>query len=134
MRRLTLLVLVLLGVHMAADAQTPPSIARIGILLFSTPSTDPNVPVFRDALRELGSIEGRNVVYEYRSADGRPERLPELAAELAALKPNVIYALGGDVRRRRPSRRRARSRSSPWSAMIPSIPASSPAWPARAAT
>ena len=82
---------------MAADAQTPPSIARIGILLFSTPSTDPNVPVFRDALRELGWIEGRNVAYEYRFADGRPERLPELAAELAALKPNVIYALGGDV-------------------------------------
>ncbi len=97
MRRVALIILALLGVSLAADAQTPPSIARIGILLFSTPSADPNIPVFRDALRELGWIEGRNVAYEYRFADGRPERLPELAAELAALKPHVIYALGGDV-------------------------------------
>ena len=97
MRLRTLVALALLGVPAAVGAQAPPQTARIGVLLFSTPAADPNVAVFRDALRNLGWIEGRNLVLEYRFADGQPERLPEQAAELAALKPDVIYALGGDV-------------------------------------
>jgi putative ABC transport system substrate-binding protein len=45
---------------------------------------------FRQGLRDLGYVEGRNVVIEYRGAEGKPERLPALAAELVALKVDVI--------------------------------------------
>ena len=45
-------------------------------------------------LRELGYVEGKNVVYEIRWAQGKAERLPELAKELVALKPDVIFAFG----------------------------------------
>jgi putative ABC transport system substrate-binding protein len=46
---------------------------------------------------DLGYIDGHNIAIEYRYAEGKPERLPELAAELVALKPDVLFALGGDV-------------------------------------
>jgi putative ABC transport system substrate-binding protein len=92
-----LFLLAMLGAPPAALAQTPVQVARIGMLLFSTPTTDPSVGVFRDALRELGWIEGRNLTLEYRFADGQADRLPGLAGELVALKPDLIYALGGDV-------------------------------------
>src|SRR5262249_53295037 len=49
---------------------------------------------FADALRELGWVEGRNVVFEYRYAENRPERLPELAADLVRIKVDVIAAAG----------------------------------------
>ncbi len=87
---------VLLAAPLGAGAQ-PARTARIGVLVFSTPATDPSVPVFRDALRDLGWIEGRNLSLEYRYAEGRTERLPNLADELARAKPDLIYALGGDV-------------------------------------
>jgi putative ABC transport system substrate-binding protein len=86
----------LLAAPGAGRAQQPGT-ARIGVLLFSTQAADPNVPVFRDAMRDLGWVEGRNLALEYRYAEGRAERLPELAAELVRLKPDLIYALGGDV-------------------------------------
>ncbi len=70
---------------------------RIGVLIFSDPQTDPNAEAFRRGLRELGYIDGQTVAIEYRYAEGRAERLPELAAELVALKPDVVFALGGDV-------------------------------------
>ncbi len=75
----------------------PPGTARIGVLLFGAPAVDPSVPVFREAMRDLGWVEGRNLALEYRYAEGRAERLPEVAAELVRLKPDLIYALGGDV-------------------------------------
>src|SRR6266567_2879293 len=50
---------------------------------------------FRQGLRDLGYVEGRNVVIEYRDAEGKPERLPALAAELVALKVDVIVSGGG---------------------------------------
>ena len=80
-----------------AAAQGPPRVARVGILVFSTPAADPSVSVFREALSRLGWIEGRNLVLEYRYAQGKVERLPDLATDLARLKPDLIYALGGDV-------------------------------------
>lgn len=86
-------VLVASRVARAQQART----ARIGVLVFSTPTTDPNVPVWRDALRDLGWIEGRNLTLEYRYAEGRAERLPQLAADLVRRAPDLIYALGGDV-------------------------------------
>jgi putative tryptophan/tyrosine transport system substrate-binding protein len=75
------LVLDVLGTPVAALAQTPVRVARIGMLLFSTPTTDPGVRVFRDALHELGWIEGRNVTFEYRFADRQADRLADLATD-----------------------------------------------------
>jgi len=76
----------------AAEAQQAAKIARIGYL---TPSlgVNPHLPeAFRQGLRVLGYVEGRNVVIEYRDAEGKLERLPALAAELVALKVDVIVA------------------------------------------
>jgi putative ABC transport system substrate-binding protein len=70
---------------------------RLGILIFSTPQRDPNTQSFLSGLRDLGYVEGKNIEIEYRFAEGKAERLPELAAELVRLKPDVLFALGGDV-------------------------------------
>ncbi len=72
-------------------------VSKVGILLYGTPQADPNVADLRRSLRDLGYVEERTLHVEYRFAEGRPERLPELAAELVGLKPDVIVALGGDV-------------------------------------
>lgn len=78
-------------------AQRSAKIPRLGILLYSTLRGDPNTEAFHRGMSELGYVDGQNIVYEYRFAEGRPERLPELAAELVRLKPDMIFALGGDV-------------------------------------
>jgi ABC-type uncharacterized transport system substrate-binding protein len=94
MRRLTLL---LVPIILAATPLMAAAQPRVGVLLFGNPATDPNFASFRAGLTDLGYVEGRNIYFEVRSAEGKPERLPDLARELVALKPNVIYALGGDV-------------------------------------
>jgi putative ABC transport system substrate-binding protein len=71
-------------------------IARLGVLLFGTPDTDA-FPAIRRGLGALGYVEGRNIIFEYRYAEGRPERLPTLASDLVRSKPDVIIAAGGDV-------------------------------------
>jgi putative ABC transport system substrate-binding protein len=75
---------------LAAEAQQAAKIARIGYLAPNLAAT-PHLPeAFRQGLRDLGYVEGRNVVIEYRDAEGKLERLPALAAELVALKVDVI--------------------------------------------
>jgi putative ABC transport system substrate-binding protein len=69
----------------------------LGVLLFSTPTADPQMETARRALRDLGYVEGRNLALEYRYAEGRPERLPDLAADLVRIQPDVVFAIGGDV-------------------------------------
>src|SRR6266487_802907 len=78
-------------------ARAQKSVPRLGVLLYTNPESDPSIEVVRRGLRDLGYTEGRNLAIEYRYAEGRPERLPRLAAELVQLKPNVIVAMGGDV-------------------------------------
>ena len=78
-------------------AQPAKAVPRLGVLLFSSPDSDPNYAAFRQGLAELGLVEGTHIEIVDRSAEGRPERLPSLAAELVGLKPDVIFALGGDV-------------------------------------
>jgi putative ABC transport system substrate-binding protein len=82
---------------LAAGAQQAGKVARLGVLLFGTPAGDPNLAAFVAGLRDLGYVEGRNLALEYRSAEGRPERVPELARQVVALKPDVIVILGGDM-------------------------------------
>jgi putative ABC transport system substrate-binding protein len=82
---------------LVARAQQRPTIPRLGVLLYSTPQADAGIGFVRQGLRDLGYREGRDFVFEYRFAEGKPERLPELAAELTRLKPDVIVAIGGDV-------------------------------------
>ena len=77
---------------LAAEAQQAAKVARIGYLANHVASS-PHLPeAFRQGLRDLGYVEGRNVVIEYRDAEGKLERLRALAAELVALKVDVIVA------------------------------------------
>ena len=88
--RLALCVL-LFAQSIPARAQQPARIPRIGILIAaSTSFYSARVEAFRRRLRELGYVEGKNIVIEYRYAEGKLERLPDLAAELVRLKVNVI--------------------------------------------
>jgi putative ABC transport system substrate-binding protein len=78
-----------------ASAQQPGKILRIGILLPSTASfNSARVEAFRRRLRELGYVEGKHIVIEYRHAEGKLERVPDLAAELVRLKVDVIVTAG----------------------------------------
>src|SRR5438552_3693446 len=94
-RRDTVLALLALGATpFAAEAQQAAKIARIGYLSPNL-GVNTNLPeAFRQGLRDLGYIEGHNIVIEYRDAEGKVERLPALAAELVALKVDVIVASG----------------------------------------
>src|SRR5438552_13456582 len=94
-RRDTVLALLALGAApLAAEAQQAAKVARIGYLGGSLAAFPYLREAFRQGLRDLGYIEGRNFVIEYRSPEGKPERLPALAAELVALKVDVILAAG----------------------------------------
>jgi putative ABC transport system substrate-binding protein len=79
------------------EAQLASKPPRVGVLLLGTPDTDPVLPSFRTGLRELGYVEGKDVVLEYRFAEGNPDRLPGLARELVNAKPDMVFAFGGDV-------------------------------------
>jgi putative ABC transport system substrate-binding protein len=85
----------LLATPLAADAE-PTKIARVGVLLFGTPETDA-FPAIRRGLGALGYVEGVNILFEHRYAEGRPERLSDLASDLVRAKPDLIIAAGGDV-------------------------------------
>jgi putative tryptophan/tyrosine transport system substrate-binding protein len=84
-----LVAVVLLAVSVIAEAQQPKKIPRIGVLRPGLAAA-PNYEAFRQGLRELGYVEGQNVVLEFRDAEGKAERLPDLAAELVRLKVDVI--------------------------------------------
>jgi putative tryptophan/tyrosine transport system substrate-binding protein len=75
----------------SADAQQATKIPRIGFLeATSFPTISPRVEAFRQGLLELGYVEGKNIHIEYRWADGKFDRLPNLASELVSLKVDVI--------------------------------------------
>ena len=85
----------LVAAPLAAEAQQAVKIARIGFLTPNMAASPPHVrEAFLQGLRDLGYVEGRNVVIEYRDAEGKSERFPALAAELVALKVDVIVAPG----------------------------------------
>ena len=86
----------LVGPQEAFAQQVPGKLPRIGILLFNSPQSDPIAPLLQ-GLQALGYVDGKTVAIVYRFAEGKPERLPGLASELVQLKPDVIFAYGGDV-------------------------------------
>jgi putative ABC transport system substrate-binding protein len=79
---------------LAAEAQQAAKVARIGYLTLNVAAAPHLTEALRQGLRDLGYVEGRNIVIEYRDAEGKLERLPALAAELVALKVDVIVAGG----------------------------------------
>jgi putative ABC transport system substrate-binding protein len=98
MRRIGLAVVLavsLILTPLAADAQQATKIARIGYLSSDLTGSARNREAFLQGLRDLGYIERQNVLIEYRDAERKPERLPALAAELAALKIDIIVTGGG---------------------------------------
>ncbi len=104
------LVLGLLAGPLRTEAQQAGKVYRIGFLDLRLRSTtaDPRLVAFRQGLRELGYIEGQNLVFEYRSAKGKRERLPEVAAELVRLKVDVIVT-SGNARAIRAAKRATRT-------------------------
>ena len=91
------LALCLIVAPLAADAQADRSV-RIGYLGFNIAGGDNRVRAgFLQGLHELGYVEGRNCQIEYRDAERKTERFPALAAELAALKVDVIVTFGGTL-------------------------------------
>jgi putative ABC transport system substrate-binding protein len=84
----------LFALSYSASAQQPARIHRIGILSISGSVFPARVEAFRRRLRELGYIEGQNIVFEYRYAEGKQDRYPELAAELVRLKVDVLVTAG----------------------------------------
>jgi len=87
---------VLLAAPLGAGAQSAGKVARIGYLSprsLESPETRASLDAFRQGLRERGYVEGQNIIIEYRWADGKIERLPTLATELARLKVDLIVAI-----------------------------------------
>ena len=94
-RRAFLGTLAVLVWPLAVDGQQPSSGVRIGYLgsgSLEWPQTQAVLGAFRQGLREHGYVEGQNIFIEYRFAEGKLDRLPDLAAELARLKPDLIFA------------------------------------------
>jgi putative ABC transport system substrate-binding protein len=94
------LALVLFAAPLAAEAQPAGKTPRIGLLFLSSPSSGAGasgIEAFRSSLRDLGYVEGRTIAIEYRSAEGRAERLPGLAAQLVERKVDIIVTGGGNV-------------------------------------
>jgi putative ABC transport system substrate-binding protein len=88
----------LLAAPLAAEAQPAGKVPRLGYLSAlsgSDPQLHRSLDEFRQRLRELGYVEGQSLAIEYRWAEGKIERLPDLAAELVRLKVDVIVASGG---------------------------------------
>jgi len=83
-----------------AEAQQPKNVPQVGFLGFTSLSgIAARIEAFRQGLRELGYVDGKNIVIEYRSAEGKLDRLSELAAELVRLKVDVIVTSGPSVTR-----------------------------------
>jgi len=122
-----------LAAPLAAEAQQARRIYRVGVLeVRAVGSNATNLAAFRQGLRELGLVEGQNLLIEYRSADGQPERFPELARELLQVKVDIIMTRGT------PAALAAKTATATIpivmaSVAIPSAPGSSRVWDAQAA-
>ena len=99
-RKISILTLsaMLFALCSVAEAQQPKKVHLIGYLSqFEPVRESARADAIRLALREIGYVEGQNIAIEYRYAEGKPDRFPELAAELVRLKVDIIVAAGGSV-------------------------------------
>ncbi len=97
MRGVLLLIGLILAAVDSAEAQQQRKVHRIGYLAASDPTSDSvRSEAIQLALRELGYIEGKNIVTEYRYLEGKLNRIPELTAELVKLKVDLIVVAGAD--------------------------------------
>ena len=88
----------LFAFYSSAQAQQPKKVSRIGYLSARNPAAEASrSEAILLGLRELGYAVGQNIAFEYRYADGKRERFPELAAELVRLKVDIIVVAGGDA-------------------------------------
>jgi ABC-type uncharacterized transport system substrate-binding protein len=94
--RYFLTLLVVFALSIPAEAQQAGNVPRIGFLSQAALASR-NLEAFRDALRDHGYVEGKNIVIEYRDAEGKPDRLPNLAFDLVRLKVNGILVVGGEA-------------------------------------
>jgi putative tryptophan/tyrosine transport system substrate-binding protein len=92
MNRRRVLLLGLLAAPFGVAAQEPAKTPRVGVLVPGDPPTRPTLEAFRTALRDSGYVDGRSIILELRWDRGRPERWPELAAELVRLPVDLIVA------------------------------------------
>jgi putative ABC transport system substrate-binding protein len=84
---------VLLAAPLAVEAQQPGKVYRIGLMFGSSVSASAHlIDAFKQGMRELGWVEGKNIEYEVRAAEGKPERFPAIAAELLRLKVDLLLA------------------------------------------
>jgi putative ABC transport system substrate-binding protein len=98
--RLLVIFVAMLGCGAMAGAQQPKKVPRIGFLATVSPSTiSDRVEAFRQGLHELGYVEGKNIVIEWRYAEGKADRLAGLTAELVRLKVDLIVTAGSPVTR-----------------------------------
>src|SRR3954447_15894881 len=93
MKTVLLLGFILCSIDLA-EAQQPKRVFSIGFLSSSSRRPSPREDAFRHGLRELGYVEGKNIVVHYRYADGKTDRLPKMVAELIRLKVDVIVTSG----------------------------------------
>src|SRR5262245_57177201 len=95
-----LVAVILLAVAVTAEAQQHKRTPRIGYFIAASPSADAaRYEAFRQSLRELGYVEGKNIVIESRNAEGKSDRFPALVAELVRLKVDVIVTSGANTTR-----------------------------------
>ena len=92
---LCLLLTLMLSASLASAQQPAPKMPRIGVLVIS-PIFWKRFKAFQEAFQNLGYVEGKNFQFEYRNAEGKLERLPELAAELARAKVDVIFTASAE--------------------------------------
>jgi len=90
----------LFALCVSVEAQQGKRVPRIGYLSSGSPSTNPDFrEAFRQGLQDLGYVEGKNIVIEYKWAEGKLERMPELAEELVQLKVDIILAPNSGIAR-----------------------------------
>ena len=91
-----LFVVILLAIGVIAEAQQPKKVPRIGFLSGGFPGSTLGIPSVQRELATLGYVEGKNIAFEYRYAEDKPERSPALADDLVRLKVDVIVAGGAN--------------------------------------
>jgi len=94
---LSIIAFVLVVAGAVVQAQQPKKVYRIGYLATGGPAIETRSEAIRLALRELGYIEGQNIAFEYRYAEGKFDRHPALATELVGLKVDIIVVSGGAI-------------------------------------